>query len=508
MGIASYLEPRFRSAIPDTPPEAHTPDSTTYYTSRQSEERSWNPSAPPSPPMSNYDPAVKGRDMSSSSSSSTKGSDETQARREVAHDQTAPRQQLPSLSSLFGPPSQIRPFHSPVSDRPGSYPSGSPLDRPLPPTSVGVDRPFSSSSYFPPSTTSTASQPRSVLDPRYPDRPQIPPLSRAFPGPLSPHLREDQHRHETPRPEHSSGSQWSVQHESGREYSFDNRRDQPYRPVTTDRYPTHLAGAVRDDARRNDYREQLTPQAPPHSLPATTSTSRAEPTEGVPVKDGLGPKIWTGTHFLPRFVRAAEVPGEGMCYFYDDGSHCKTVIDGEVVNAHWGVTKAGKPRKRLAIACVTCREKKIKCDPDYPRCVQCEKFGRVCKFKNAPRGGHNSASSPSTPPAEPEDVRRLGASIIRPPSDYTRPSSHSSGSLSPRTHRPPSPDLLTSAPAKRARMGYEHYSPTSSYRSPMAPALDQGRPPLPWPQPESLPRIREDLLHRPWQTDSRHESRV
>ena len=100
-------------------------------------------------------------------------------------------------------------------------------------------------------------------------------------------------------------------------------------------------------------------------------------------KDGLGPKIWTGTHFLPRFVRAAEVPGEGMCYFYDDGSHCKTVIDGEAVNAHWGVTKAGKPRKRLAIACVTCREKKIKCDPDYPRCVQCEKFGRICKFKNA-----------------------------------------------------------------------------------------------------------------------------
>jgi hypothetical protein len=104
---------------------------------------------------------------------------------------------------------------------------------------------------------------------------------------------------------------------------------------------------------------------------------------GVTVKDGLGPKIWTGTHFLPRFVRAAEVPGEGLCFFYDDGSHCKTVIDGEAVNAHWGVTKAGKPRKRLAIACITCREKKIKCDPDYPRCVQCEKFGRVCKFKNA-----------------------------------------------------------------------------------------------------------------------------
>lgn len=99
--------------------------------------------------------------------------------------------------------------------------------------------------------------------------------------------------------------------------------------------------------------------------------------------EAIGPSIWTGTHFLPRFLGERLVPGEGRCYFYDDGSHCKTVIDGEQVTAHWGVTKAGKPRKRLAVACLTCREKKIKCDPDYPKCVQCQKFGRVCKFKNA-----------------------------------------------------------------------------------------------------------------------------
>ncbi|KAI9779102.1 MAG: hypothetical protein M1835_004764 [Candelina submexicana] len=68
---------------------------------------------------------------------------------------------------------------------------------------------------------------------------------------------------------------------------------------------------------------------------------------------------------LPHFVREQTVPGEGPCYFYDDGSHCKTIIDGEQVNPHWGVTKAGKPRKRLAIACLTCREKKIKCDPEF-----------------------------------------------------------------------------------------------------------------------------------------------
>lgn len=151
-----------------------------------------------------------------------------------------------------------------------------------------------------------------------------------------------------------------------------------FRPLQ-DRYAFHFSGGKEMGA---SYRDQL-PQSTPGHIPPTTPSSHAGSSESVIATDALGPKIWTGTHFLPRFIRAAEVPGEGLCYFYDDGTHCKTVIDGETVNAHWGVTKAGKPRKRLAIACMTCREKKIKCDPDYPRCVQCEKFGRVCKFKNA-----------------------------------------------------------------------------------------------------------------------------
>lgn len=86
---------------------------------------------------------------------------------------------------------------------------------------------------------------------------------------------------------------------------------------------------------------------------------------------------------LPRLVGEQVLPGEGPCWIYEDGSICKKVIDGEEVNAQWGVTKAGKPRKRLAIACTTCREKKIKCDPAEPKCVQCEKFGRVCRFTTA-----------------------------------------------------------------------------------------------------------------------------
>lgn len=173
-----------------------------------------------------------------------------------------------------------------------------------------------------------------------------------------------------------------MQQETGRhEYALGSRDGAPPLRSPHDRppypYPTEQDG-------RSGGREQRPPaEVTAAQRQASAADTAAAVADGAPAKDGLGPKIWTGTHFLPRFVRAAEVPGEGMCYFYDDGSHCKTVIDGEAVNAHWGVTKAGKPRKRLAIACITCREKKIKCDPDYPRCVQCEKFGRVCRFKNA-----------------------------------------------------------------------------------------------------------------------------
>ena len=87
-------------------------------------------------------------------------------------------------------------------------------------------------------------------------------------------------------------------------------------------------------------------------------------------------------HPLGRKVLREEIiPGKGLCYVYDDGSHIPKTIDSEPVNPQWGITKAGKPRKRLAQACTTCREKKIKCDPNFPKCLQCQKFGRECKFE-------------------------------------------------------------------------------------------------------------------------------
>ena len=84
-----------------------------------------------------------------------------------------------------------------------------------------------------------------------------------------------------------------------------------------------------------------------------------------------------------RVIGEEMIPGEGLCYIYSNGSHLRKTIDGEIVNAQWGVTKAGKARKRLAVACMTCREKKIKCEPGEPKCVQCDKSGRECRFQTA-----------------------------------------------------------------------------------------------------------------------------
>lgn len=79
------------------------------------------------------------------------------------------------------------------------------------------------------------------------------------------------------------------------------------------------------------------------------------------------------------YLGVREIPGEGNFHLYDGGYRIPTQIDGEQVNPAWGLTKANKPRKRLALACLDCREKKIKCEPGAISCVQCEKAKRPCR---------------------------------------------------------------------------------------------------------------------------------
>lgn len=297
-------------------------------------------------------------------------------------------EQLPPLSSIFhdsGPrmslPSLTRgsnaaPSFTPRSPRTTQRPSGERLSQHYweeAPYSRPASQPSSQFAYSRASHAPTTSE----LPPP-PPRSQHDISTASSPGYFDPTKAQSQERG---RP-HTSSIPWPPQIEPVYRENYHSGATSPYEHAGGAREQPQPRGYLLQLASSDSSRQQLEISMLQSSGRTSQQSASGKSTKSS-AKDTLGPKIWTGTHFLPRFVRQAEVPGEGMCYFYDDGTYCKTVIDDEPVNAHWGVTKAGKPRKRLAIACITCREKKIKCDPDYPRCIQCEKFGRVCKFKNA-----------------------------------------------------------------------------------------------------------------------------
>ncbi|KAF7872198.1 hypothetical protein EAF04_003123 [Stromatinia cepivora] len=399
-----------------------------------------------------------------------------------------PREPLPSITSLFGSvPAPTRTAQSPYSDRQSPvFPSTSPQDGRLPTTPLHADRPFdtnfqrsSASRHYPHSSRSDYPTPSTRTGP-----------PTSGPVPESPRYAPPLSHHDSRQGQVHSGNYWSPCSDATRQDAFPALRAHP------DQY-LHQSHVSRS---QHESRQMYRDHAPINRnyLPTPAGTVMGEP---VTVKDGLGPKIWTGTQFLPRFVRQADVAGEGLCYFYDDGTHCKTVIDGEVVNAHWGVTKAGKPRKRLAIACITCREKKIKCDPDYPRCVQCDKFGRVCKFKNAPRGGQ---SSPDTPPADSEDSLPRPGSSLTDGESFRVEEREVSHSVSPRQNL-----RRASAEAephtKRQRSGYNDYTPVASEASPRLSVQDTTSPSTAWPEAR-IARSSDHTLQSDWQIDPFHSA--
>ncbi|PMB68071.1 putative transcriptional regulatory protein [Beauveria bassiana] len=432
MGSLAPLESRPRMALPDTPPELASPTATSFSSrSSPSADHIWASQALASLPMSNYDKKT--------------GRDDREDRRESTPPQAFnnhQRPQLPPLSSLFGPPSSMRPLN-PLSNRPAHYQMHSTLDRPH----TLAAGPQSSSSYLP----SLAAQPRTTYEASPYD------LVRPVSDSQSPGAGES-------RSQIRTESRWSQQDAGRQDYMLGT-------PNTTRR---HLPES-RDEATEG-------------KKEASSSTSHAACTpESLASKDSLPPRTWTGAQFLPRFLRAAEVPGEGMCYFYDDGTHCKTVIDGENVNALWGVTKAGKPRKRLAIACITCREKKIKCDPDFPRCVQCDKFGRVCKFKNAPRGGQTT--SPSAQSAELYSGKNLSSPRA------------SRDSRSP-VVQPASHQSFEDGYHKRLKLGANSFSHSKGTSLAASDALDHSKSPRPpYRRPSDFSRISDNDLCRAWRTD-------
>lgn len=122
-----------------------------------------------------------------------------------------------------------------------------------------------------------------------------------------------------------------------------------------------------------------------HSNDFTISPTQTVPASShlrsTPNKESLqaGPQV----PVMPnQVVDERLIPGKGVCYIFADNSYCPKLIDGQPVNPNWGLTKAGKARKRLAQACIACREKKVKCQPNLPKCDQCQKSGRDCIFES------------------------------------------------------------------------------------------------------------------------------
>lgn len=210
-------------------------------------------------------------------------------------------------------------------------------------------------------------------------------VHQAFPGDRASHIRQPLNP-SSPYPGlvHASQSGPPYVNSAGQHvYSTPSR--QYHSPPANNLGPSLHSGQYQGPSHYEAFDQQ-----PPRSMPPSFGAQYAQPAQHRPhgrtitnSKSHSGCETNVTVKPLPRVIREEMIPGEGPCWIYEDGSVVPKAINGEAVIPEWGVTKAGKPRKRLAIACSTCREKKIKCDPREPKCVQCEKSGRECRFTTA-----------------------------------------------------------------------------------------------------------------------------
>ena len=185
-------------------------------------------------------------------------------------------------------------------------------------------------------------------------------------------------RHRSSAPQ-ASADVYQYQPLSGRSTDFnESSRLKRLEDITTERPPPFPRRRALSDVRSDP---NYAAREPSKSLLNLSQGSSGENAELSDVSDPRQPDLSSSTLRLqPRVIGEDFLVGQGEVYIFEDGSTCPKSLGGEPVNPNWGITKAGKPRKRLAVACTTCREKKIKCDPAEPKCAQCDKFGRDCHY--------------------------------------------------------------------------------------------------------------------------------
>lgn len=143
-----------------------------------------------------------------------------------------------------------------------------------------------------------------------------------------------------------------------------------------------------------------------------------------------------------KYLGIREFVGEGIYHVYEGGYRIPTHVDGEQVNPQWGLTKANKPRKRLALACLDCREKKIKCEPGADSCLQCEKAKRPCR-RTVSHQGQSEAPPAQTWPIKTSCSARKAASDQIP---HNAPSDSESASKRRWREDPSSPGAVNKKP--------------------------------------------------------------
>lgn len=185
-----------------------------------------------------------------------------------------------------------------------------------------------------------------------------------------------------------------------------------YGPVGNEDPLSHIAlSTTRNTLVSSDYdgRHQ-TSASPQHLTPHSTTSDHV--VYAVHDRVYQPEPYYSRLNIEPRSLDHGPFPGEDRYWTFPGSPDGRKYAPGDCVNPQWGITKAGKPRKRLgksemcgsilkinsffltfasvltAQACTTCREKKIKCDPmvkndpGSPKCAQCQKFGRECRFEN------------------------------------------------------------------------------------------------------------------------------
>jgi hypothetical protein len=105
--------------------------------------------------------------------------------------------------------------------------------------------------------------------------------------------------------------------------------------------------------------------------------------DGSEGSDGASPESTRGrgNEFVDGYVDEFGIDRGGA----QDGSDLghKTRLDKDGKMAPWSElkTKAGKERKRLPLACIACRRKKIRCSGEKPACKHCVKSRIPCVYK-------------------------------------------------------------------------------------------------------------------------------